>query len=181
MSNIPKQRANIGAYWVNKAAVEERLGRSVSRQYLQQIWLYENQLCTLCWKPLDSYSIELKRRMCCHCSNKKAEQERGIRGHEPWEFAKTGQKKKRGRPPLTTVIREGKPITTFELAMSRIDYSASNKEISAEYNVNIATVRKYRKIYHDKPLLLLQGAFGDPTDETIFPPVPKKQKRKSKQ
>jgi hypothetical protein len=172
MSNTPKQRANIGAYWVNKEAVEQRLGRSVSRQYLQQIWLHENQLCTLCWKPLDAFSIELRRRMCCHCSNKKAQQERGIRGHEPWVFAKTGQKKKRGRPPLTNVIREGKPITTFELAMSRIDYSATNKEISAQYNVNIATVRKYRKIYHDKTLLLLQDVFGDATDETISPSNP---------
>lgn len=179
MSKMPKTRANIGAYWVNKESVEQRLGRSVSRQYLQQIWLRDNQLCTLCWKPLDDFSIELQRCMCCHCSNKKAKQQREIRGHQPWVFAKTEEKKKRGRPPLTKVMREGKPITTFELAMSKIDYSASNKEISFQYNVNVSTVRKYRKIYHDKTFFLLQDAFAETSDETISPPIPKKQKRKS--
>ena len=167
MSNTPKQRANIGAYWVNKEAVEQRLGRSVSRQYLQQIWLHENQLCTLCWKPLDAFSIELRRRMCSHCDNKQAKQKRKACGHKPWVFDKRKGKQKRGRAPLTNITRNGKPITTFELAMSKIDYSQSNKEISALYDIHESTVSKYRKIYHDKPFLLLQDVFSTAIDEEV--------------
>ena len=160
MSKMPKPRANLGAFWENKTTVEERLGRTVSRQYLQQLWLRENQMCVLCWKKLDVLSIDLKRRMCSHCDNKQAKQKRKIWGHEPWVFDKKEGRRKRGRAPLTNVTRDGKPITTFELAMSKINYEQSNKEISALYDIHISTVRKYRKIYHDKPFLLLQEVFS---------------------
>lgn len=167
MSKMPKPRANLGAFWENKAAVEERLGRPVSRQYLQQLWLRENQMCVLCWRKLDDLSIDLKRRMCSYCDNKQAEQKRKAYGHKPWVFDKRKGKQKRGRAPLTNITRDGKPITTFELAMSKIDYSQSNKEISALYDIHESTVRKYRKIYHDKPFLLLQDVFGTVIDGQV--------------
>ena len=68
---------------------------------------------------------------------------------------------------MTNITRDGKPITTFELAMSKIDYRQSNKEISALYGLHVSTVSKYRKIYHDKPFLLLQDVFSTVIDEEV--------------